>query len=138
MDGATSTLVEIPLEGEGSDRAFLGPGGHRFRVRIRRQDERVTRPAPNVPVTRVAPTQTTLCLSLALLDDDNQVVRVGERYRIFDAHEILLSQEMMATPGFDVRSMIENVIARRIAAAEKIIESADDASSYLSGEWGLS
>lgn len=137
MTDDLAALVEVPLDGEGADRAFIGPRGHRFRVRVRRQDARAIRPTPNVPVDRVAPTQTTLCISLALLDDESRVVRSGDRFRIFDAHELLITAAMMAVPGFDLRRIVEAVIARQIEAAEATIDGLDQASTYLRAAWKL-
>lgn len=133
MDG----LTEFPLPDQGGDRGFVTESGLRFRVRLRRTDSDFAKPAPGIDPALTAPTKMTLSLSISLLDVDNNVETVAGKYRIFDRHEILVSDDNLANPGFDIQGVVEAAIIANIAAAEAIIANQTVAIDYLTAAWGI-
>lgn len=133
MDG----LTEFPLPDQGGDRGFLTQSGMRFRVRLRRTDVDFAKPAQGIDPALTAPTKMTLSLSLSLLDDTLNVETVGGKWRIFDRHEILVSDDNLSNPAFNIQDVIEAAIVSNIAAAEAIVTNQAAAIDYLTGAWGI-
>ena len=133
MDG----LTEFPLPDQGGDRGFLTQSGMRFRVRLRRTDVDFAKPAQGIDPALTAPTKMTLSLSLSLLDDTLNVETVGGKWRIFDRHEILVSDDNLSNPAFNIQDVIEAAIVSNIAAAEAIVPNQAAAIDYLTGAWGI-
>lgn len=133
MDG----LTEFPLPDQGGDRGFLTQSGMRFRVRLRRTDVDFAKPAQGIDPALTAPTKMTLSLSLSLLDDTLNVETVGGKWRIFDRHEILVSDDNLSNPAFNIQDVIEAAIVSNIASAEAIVTNQAAAIDYLTGAWGI-
>lgn len=135
-DAPPIELQEVDLTGEGTDRAFVTPSGTRFRARVVVSDRAHARPGVGAAAI-AAPTKVTLSITLALLDEQNQVQKLGEGYRIFDRHEILVSDDNLATPGYDLEAIIMEQIARRAAEAERVVTNQARAAEVLRGGWGI-
>jgi hypothetical protein len=128
-------LQRIPLEGEGSDRAYQTENGRKFRVKIRKSDEAIAHPAPGVTTNMAAPTSVTLTVSLAELDEGNAVKMSGGRYLIFDRHEILITNDQLQR-GIDVAATIDEVIERLAREAEAVAEGKAQTAATLA-DWGI-
>lgn len=125
-DEPTIDLTPVALEGEGFDRAFETPSGNRFRVRI-------VRSHASAPVPNAAPTGMTLTITLALLDQDNRVQRLGNGYRIFDPFEVM---PIFSGQPFDMEAMVMRSIADAALIAERAMANQAGAHDYLA-QWGI-
>lgn len=131
-------LTEVALPGEGNDRAFRSELGNVYRVRLVMSDRSVAKPVSNVNPGKIAPTRMTLSLSLALLDDDLRVAMAGDRYRIFDVHEITINAMGFEQSSVKLDELIEHQIAERMAALDQSLSQQSEALGYLSDRWGIS
>jgi hypothetical protein len=131
-----SSLEEMKLDGEPvTDRAFVTPSGTRFRARIIRGAEVAAR-APINGKADLAPSQLTLSLSLALLDDDGAVAKDSEgRLIITDAHEIIIAPALM-TPDFSLREVIDQELRKAAFDLEKQIAHRAQVDDFMTGVWG--
>lgn len=129
-------LTEIPLEGEGGDRAFSTPSGMRLRVKLQVTDRRASRPLSGKEEL-AAPTSVTLTISLAELDEQNQVKTAGEKLRIFDVHEITLEDEQLSNPHFSIEEAVMGAIELKAKEAEAISEKRAETVDYLFSSWGV-
>lgn len=130
-------LKEIPLEGEGTDRAFETPDGTRFRARVRLTDRAHTKAPEGVDPALVAPTSMTLTLSIALLDENNAVQQAAGGYLIMPVHELQVSEEAWGAEGFDIEREIDLALSNMMLAAERSIGAKADALVRLEEAWGV-
>ncbi|MDZ7824495.1 MAG: hypothetical protein U5K75_10995 [Ahrensia sp.] len=133
---AVASLEEISLSGEPvTDRAFVTPTGTRFRARIIRAAEIAAR-APVNGEADLAPSQMTLSLSLALLDDDDAVAKDSEgRFIITDAHEIIIAPALI-TPKFSLREAIDQELRKAAFDLEKQMHYRNQVDDFMNGAWG--
>jgi hypothetical protein len=116
-------LKPVRLQGEPkSDRAFEVPSGRKYRTRIVKTDNRVERsPNESLGSDNIIPTDFTLTLTVAELDENNKVAKSGDRFSIFGAHEVPITQHQMAQPHFDLASILEIALDTKIREVEQII-----------------
>jgi hypothetical protein len=116
-------MVQKPLKGQPKgDRAFLTAKGNRFRTRIIRSDQRVEGSVnPNLSSAQVIPTDVTLVLTVAELDEKMEVVKIGDQFSIFAPHEIPLTRTQLAHPKFDLKRIVREAQETKIAEVETIL-----------------
>lgn len=131
------TVTEEPLEGEGKDRLFVTKKGTRLRAKLTVSDRRMTLPNTDGVDVIAAPTAFTLRLSLAELTPGNAVKKAGDKFLIHDAHEIPITEEMMAHPDFDLETVIMRTIRDESQRVERVADKKSSTMSILKSKWGL-
>lgn len=126
------TLNPVAIDGIAPDKAYRGASGTLYRARIARQFPNEVRAAPNIDPAMIAPMRMHLAVSIAVIDEDGYVQRLGDKLRIADEPEWII-----VSGGADLSALIDATIERMIDKAEVALVGMPDAVDYLAAEWGI-
>lgn len=126
------TLNPVAIDGIAPDKAYRGSSGTLYRARVARQLPTEVRAAPNIDPSLVAPMRIHLAVSIAVIDEDGYVQRLGDKLRIADEPEWII-----VSGGADLPALIDATIERMIDKAEVALVGMPDAVDYLAAEWGI-
>ncbi|HEX2594812.1 MAG TPA: hypothetical protein VHL34_25140 [Rhizomicrobium sp.] len=130
-------LTDLPLVGEpATDRGFVTENGTKIRARIIQIGSHETR-APTSGDVVVAPSGRILSLTLAKLNDDHSVATDSTgAFLIMDRHELILSDEAMKNPTFDVGAAVEAIVRQQAHLLEQRVANRASVTDYLAQHWG--
>lgn len=126
------TLNPVAIDGIAPDKAYRGASGTLYRARVARQVPTEVRAAPNIDPAMIAPMRVHLAVSIAVIDEDGYVQRLGDKLRIADEPDWII-----ASGGADLPGLIDATIERMIDKAEVALVGMPDAVDYLIAEWGI-
>lgn len=132
-----TSLTPFTLAGEpATDKGFITPSGARIRVRVVKGHETpaVAPTNRNVPL---APSETTLFVSLAALDEDDNVMADADgKLLITDKVEVLISDVMMQNGLASIQESVERAIRQEAYAFDKRMAGREELATYLNDAWG--
>lgn len=127
-------LDPVAIPGIAPDRAFRGASGQLYRIRVKRVEQDIAQAAPNISPALVAPTSIVLSVTLAVVDEQGYVLKLGDKYRIGDRREL---GPLNAAAMADLPTLIEREIAALIDDAEERLVGMPETLDYLATEWGI-
>lgn len=125
-------LDPFPIPGIAPDKAYRGASGTLYRARVARQIPNEVRAAPNIDPALIAPMRIHLAVSIAVIDEDGYVQRLGDKLRIADEPEWII-----VNGGANLPALIDDAIDRMIDNAEDALVGMPGAVDYLTAEWGI-
>jgi hypothetical protein len=132
-----SVAVEpLSLPGQpATDKGFTTANGTKIRIRvIKTAVEAATTNSTGDPTT--APKTLSLDLTIAKLDDNLNVAKIGDELLIMDRHELPITVEALTNSSYDLQASVMTAIEQQAYIFEAWVAQQQAIADYLATQWG--